>query len=258
MKTIIASILMLAAIPAGAGTTIPELSNTQPVATTGSGWQFRAALYGWATALDGDVTLRGKNAPVDCGFGDVLDNLDFAVMGAVEIRHGKWGLLADLFYAELGTGNSIGNLDYEAGLKQFISNFIVTRNLVETANTHVDVYAGARVNWLNADLDITSTGIVRTRTFSGSQSKTWGDPIIGARLQQELPACFFLRAVGDIGGFGVSSDLTWQAMAGLGYHINDASSMFLGYRGIGTDYKDGSFGYDVISHGLLLGFECKF
>ena len=30
------------------------------------------------------------------------------------------------------------------------------------------------------------------------------------------------------------------------------------YRGIGTDYEDGAFGYDVISHGILLGFEYKF
>lgn len=78
------------------------------------------------------------------------------------------------------------------------------------------------------------------------------------RFQQELPNRFFLRAVGDIGGFGISSDLTWQALAGLGYHINDAAAVVLGYRGIGTDYEDGPFGYDVISHGILLGFEYKF
>lgn len=44
----------------------------------------------------------------------------------------------------------------------------------------------------------------------------------------------------------------------LGYHINDSGSVLLGYRGIGTNYEDGAFGYDAISHGILLGFECKF
>ncbi|HEX5790843.1 MAG TPA: hypothetical protein VFY13_06795, partial [Luteolibacter sp.] len=73
-----------------------------------------------------------------------------------------------------------------------------------------------------------------------------------------LPNSFFVRMVGDIGGFGVSSDSTWQALAGLGYHLDDSSSVWLGYRGIGTDYQDGGFGYDVISHGLLLGYECRF
>jgi len=56
----------------------------------------------------------------------------------------------------------------------------------------------------------------------------------------------------------VSSDFTWQALAALGYHLNDSASVLLGYRGIGTDYEDGAFAYDVISHGLLLGFEYKF
>lgn len=257
-RTIATSALLLSAIPATAGTTIPSLTSTQPVATTESAWQVRAALYGWGTALDGEVTLRGNNVPVDSGFDDILDNLDFAVMGAVEIGNGKWSLLADLFYAELSSSNSKGNLDFKSQLDQFIGNFVITCNMIDNPCTRFDVYAGARVNSLDADLDITRTGLRREGIFSGSESKTWVDPILGVRVQQELPNRFFMRGAGDIGGFGVSSDFTWQALAALGYHINDSASVLLGYRGIGTDYEDGAFGYDVISHGLLLGFECKF
>jgi hypothetical protein len=257
-KNIITSTLLLSAIPAIAGTTVPSLTETQPVATTGSGWQVRAALYGWATALDGDVTLRGNNVPVDVGFDDILDNLDYAVMGVVEIGRGKWSFLADLFFAELSAGNSKGNLDFDVRLDQFIGNFAITCNVIDDPRTRFDIYAGARVNSIDVDLDITRTGILRTRTFSGSDSETWVDPILGARFQQELSDRFFLRAVGDIGGFGLSSDLTWQALAALGYHINDDAAVVLGYRGIGTDYEDGSFAYDVISHGILLGFEYRF
>jgi opacity protein-like surface antigen len=255
MKTIIASIFLLAAIPASAGTTIPELTNTQPVATTGSGWQLRAALYGWGTALDGDVTLRGNTVPVDAAFEDVFENLDFAFMGAVEIGNGKWSFLADLFYAELSISNARRNLEFNSELDQFIGNFLIAYNVIDHPDTRFDVYAGARVNSLDVGLEILTN---RVGTFSGSDSKTWVDPVIGARFQQELPNCFFVRAVGDIGGFGVSSDITWQALAALGYHVSDSAALTLGYRGIGTDYEDGQFGYDVISHGLLLGFEYKF
>lgn len=254
-KTIATTAILLSAIPAFAGTTVPSLINPDPVATTESGWQVRAALYGWGTALDGDVTLRGNNVPVDVGFDDVLDNLDYAVMGAVEIGNGKWSFLADLFYAELSSSNSRGNLDFKTQLDQFIGNFVITYNLLDESCTRFDVYAGARVNSIDADLDIQTN---RIGTFSGSESKTWVDPIIGVRVQQELSDRLFFRAVGDIGGFGVSSDLTWQALAALGYHINESASVLLGYRGIGTDYEDAQFGYDVISHGLLLGFEYKF
>jgi hypothetical protein len=73
-----------------------------------------------------------------------------------------------------------------------------------------------------------------------------------------LPSLAGSSAPADIGGFGVSSDLTRQALAALGYHINDDAAVVLGYRGIGTDYEDGSFAYDVISHSILLGFEYRF
>jgi hypothetical protein len=254
-RNIIITALLFSAIPAMAGTTVPSLVEAQPVATTESGWEVRTALYGWGTMLDGDVTLRGIDAPVDVGFDDILHNLDYAVMGVVEIGRGKWSFMADLFLAKLGVGGLEGNLDYETQLNQFIGNFTMIRNIIDDPHTRFDIFAGARVNSMDLDLDIKTN---RLGTFSDSQSKTWVDPVIGARFQQELSDRFFIRALADIGGFGVSSDLTWQALAALGYHISDAASVAIGYRGLGTDYEDGDFGYDVISHGVLLGFEYKF
>lgn len=252
------SILAVAEIPASASTTIPEITTTRNAVATESGWQFRASLYGWATALDGDVTIRGIDVPVDVAFEDVFDKLDFAVMGAVGFEYGRWNFIADFFFAELGASNSGRKLDFEAQLEQFIGNFVIAYNVIEDFETCLDVYAGARVNSMEVDVDITRTGILGPRTFSASDSKSWVDPILGVRLQRELSSCFFLRAVGDIGGFGVSSDVTWQALLGLGYHINDSASVMIGYRSLGTDYEDGNFGYDVVSHGLLLGLEYRF
>jgi opacity protein-like surface antigen len=254
-QTFAASAILLSAIPAIAGTTAPSLTNTGQLATTTPSWHCRVALYGWATALDGDVTIRGNSVPVDASFSDILDKLDFAAMGAVEVGCGKWSLLADLFYAQLSGSNSRKDVYFESQLSQFIGNFVVAYHVIDTTATRLDVYAGARVNSLDADLDINPR---RIGAIHRSASKTWVDPIIGVRFQQDLSNKFFLRMVGDIGGFGVSSDFTWQTMAALGYRTNDNGSVLLGYRGIGTDYSDGNFGYDVISHGLMLGFEYKF
>jgi hypothetical protein len=237
---------------------MPAVDDARLVTTTDSGWRVRTALYGWATMLEGDVTLRGNTAPVDVGFDDIVENLDFAVTGVVEVGRGRWSFLADLFYAQLSAGNSRGNLDFGAELEQFMGNFDITYNVIDGPCRRFDIFAGARVNSMDIELDIIRTGLVNTRTFEGSQSKTWVDPVVGVRFQQELSNGFFFRALGDIGGFGISSDLTWQALAAIGYRINDSSSVALGYRGIGTDYEDGSFGYDVISHGLLLGLEYRF
>jgi opacity protein-like surface antigen len=128
---------------------------------------------------------------------------------------------------------------------------------METSTTRLDTYAGARVNWMETDVDINGKGPFG-KSFSESGDKTWVDPIIGFRVHHDLNEKWFVRALADIGGFGVSSDITWQGMASLGYRVTDNASVGLGYRGIGTDYTSGTTTYDVISHGLLLGFEYKF
>jgi hypothetical protein len=254
-KTLAASAILLSAIPASAGSTVPSLTNAEPVASSESGWRVRTAIYGWGTSLNGDVTLRGNNVPVDVGFSDILQKIDFAFMGAVEVGNGKWSFLADLFYAELSANNTKRGILFDCQLNQFVGNFIVAYNVIDTAPTRFDVYAGARVNSMDTELNIDFPILP---DISDSARKTWVDPIIGVRFQRELSDKFFFRALGDIGGFGIESDLTWQAMAAIGYRVNNNGSVVLGYRGIGTDYSSGGFGYDVISHGLLLGFEYKF
>jgi|688.fasta_scaffold24886_4 hypothetical protein len=44
----------------------------------------------------------------------------------------------------------------------------------------------------------------------------------------------------------------------LGYRLSEKSALSIGYRGLGTDFTDGGFTYDVVSHGLLLGYEYSF
>lgn len=255
MKRIIGFLLLAATGVAGASTMVAGPKGYPVASSTASGWQVRTALYAWATALDGDVTLLGNTASADASFEEILDQLDAAFMGALEISNGQWGILSDVFYAELSTGNAWGNRSFDVELSQFIGNFVITRKLVDRAKTRLNAYAGARVNALDVAVNIQTNFI---GTFSGSGNRSWVDPLIGMRLERELSDVFFLRMVGDVGGFGVASDVTWQALAGVGCQLGESSSVMLGYRGIGTDYEDGSFAYDVISHGLLLGYECKF
>jgi hypothetical protein len=68
-----------------------------------------------------------------------------------------------------------------------------------------------------------------------------------------------MRYNADIGGFGVSSDLVWQAFLGFGYRITENASLAVGYRGLGVDYSSGEYRtLDVINHGPVLGFEFRF
>ena len=256
-KNIIASAVLLSAAPAIAGTTAPSLDNTQLVTTTDSGWRVSTSLYGWFTRLDGDMTFRGTTVPVDVPFNKVFDNLKFTFMGLVEVGKGRWSFMSDLFYAKLepSTSNQFGTFDSQ--IEQFIGNFAVFYNVIQTSTTRLDAYGGARVNWMETDVDIQGKGPLGV-SFSESAANTWVDPIIGLRYHHDFTEKLFIRALADIGGFGISSDITWQGMVSLGYRVTDNASIGLGYRGLGTDYTSGGTTYDVISHGLLLGLEYKF
>jgi len=63
---------------------------------------------------------------------------------------------------------------------------------------------------------------------------------------------------GDIGGFDVGSELTWQAYAGLEYQFPNSMYAALGYRALSVDYSSGGFTYDMVTSGPQIEFGMKF
>jgi hypothetical protein len=74
----------------------------------------------------------------------------------------------------------------------------------------------------------------------------------------EINDRWFLQAGGDIGGFGVNSDLIWQANTAIGYRFSENISALVGYRGLGVDYSDGGFLVDTVAHGPAIGMTFRF
>lgn len=254
LLTVIVSLLTTAGL--NAGNTEISVSNADPVE---SGWRFRIAPYAWLTSVDGDISVGPLTAPVDISFSDTLDKLDMAYMFLIEAGYERWNLNCDFVYGDFsndipGGGQPFGSFRYE--YTQLVITPTVGYRVIESDGYSMDVFAGARVT----SFDTTLTG----RFVGGGQIQrgaddTWTDPIIGIRGQSDLSESFFLRYNADIGGFGVSSDLVWQAFLGLGYRITDSASMALGYRGLGVDYtSDTQNRLDVINHGPLLGLEFRF
>lgn len=88
-------------------------------------------------------------------------------------------------------------------------------------------------------------------------SKSWVDPFVGLRGRYNITDNLYLSARGDVGGFGVSSDLTWNAFAAVGYQWTRTFSTELGYRHLTIDYSDGGFVYDAEMSGIYLGLTLK-
>jgi hypothetical protein len=72
-----------------------------PAAAQTSGWSFAVSPYAWVPGISTAVDTAWGTVEVDKSSSDVLSKLDVAFMGAFEARKGRWGLIADLFYANL-------------------------------------------------------------------------------------------------------------------------------------------------------------
>ncbi len=93
---------------------------------------------------------------------------------------------------------------------------------------------------------------------SASRSVNWLDPIVGLRARLNLSDQFFLKLYGDVGGFGVGSDLTWQYYAGLCWQASKNGVMEVGWRQNFNDFTRGDFRYDVSMHGPYMAYSYRF
>jgi opacity protein-like surface antigen len=210
-------------------------------------WTFDVTLYGLAAGMSGDVMVKGIPADVDMGFDQIWNNLEFGAMGKVRVGHGRWALTTDVIYMDLGASKNNVSVDFEQWVVEPSLSYRICQNF--------EVLAGARYNQLDGEIN-GPLGI----TPSGTQS--WWDPIVGANVSLPLGEKFSLNLRGDIGGFDVGSDLTWQAFPSVNWQIAKSWSLNAGYRWVYTDYSDGSganeFQYDMLSQGPQLGVTFRF
>lgn len=230
-----------------------------------SEWQFKALPYVWAISIEGDSTVKGQDSDVDIRFKDILEQLNFGVFLEGEARKERFGLFANVLYADLETDQGTGPLDIEVGTKVFMGGGGASYRLgpypLDSGGGALvlDPYAGFRYTLIDVDLDISGQ-----RNESADQQ--WVDPIVGLRSILQLTPRWNLTAFGDVGGFGVGSDFTWQAAGVVGYRFGlfgEGDAQVLGgYRAIGQDYSDGDgdseFKWDVVYHGPVLGLSVTF
>ena len=240
-----------------AGTQTADKNPTVAEVPADSGWTFRLAPYAWVTAIDGDVRLGPLSAPVDISMADTLEDLDMAWMGLIEASYGRWSFGLDGVYGKTsqdipGGGRVFRSFRFEQ--KQWILTPTISYRVVDTTGYHMDIIAGARFSIFEAELTGRLSG---GGQIAASRDADWVDPIIGIRGQKDFNEKWFFRYNGDIGGFGASSDLVWQAFAGVGYNLCDSASIAVGYRGLGLDYEKGGFALDTVSHGPVLGLELR-
>ena len=98
------------------------------------------------------------------------------------------------------------------------------RELIDSAQPELvaAIRAGvqARVNQLKAELaDQIASRLTSRLSQSFSLYENWFDPFIGVRGRYNFCRPFYLTAEGDVGGFGIGSEVTCQAYGAIGCQL---------------------------------------
>ncbi len=216
----------------------PDSAGPQP-------WSFSITPYLWAAGLDGDTAAEGIGSEIDTGYSFFsLDNLDLAIGTDVEARKGKWGVLLDGMYVDFSDTSDGTFVDTEAEVSG--GYFEASAAYPAAKIPGLDLIFGVRYVALEASVRLTPGPSAESR-------KSWLDPLVGARFSHEFNDRWSVVLRGDVGGFGVSSELVTNVAAIFGFGITDAMTLRFGYRALKMDFEDDQFVLDAIAQGYVFG-----
>lgn len=183
-----------------------------------------------------------------------------AAMMAGGVRYKRWAFGADLIYARLHDdfappSGLLYSSTHEV-IKETIGTFELSYRVIDSEKAFLDVCAGGRV--YNFYTEIVLRPNLLNQGVNASGSSTWADPILGLRGRYYVSRNVFLSAYGDVGGFGVGSDFSWQVIGTLGIQATQSCDVHLGYRALGFDREEGRSKQDITTHGPIIGAAIRF
>ena len=215
--------------------------------TTDEEWIFGAELYFWGASIGGQSST---GSDIDVDVGDILSSVEFAFMGTVGARKGKWSLAADVIYLNAEDGDTIApGLKADVELTNWVVTPVVGYNLVDTGKSRLDILGGARFLYIKADLKLDALGL--RADDSGSN---W-DAVIGARGTVDLTEKWYLFGYVDIGTG--ESKLTWQGLGGVGYRFK-WFDLVAAYRYLRWNFDDNKALDNLFLHGPAAGIRFLF
>ena len=227
-------------------------------------WHLRLGIPIWLAGLDGTLTVRGSELEPSEDPSDIDlfgSHLDGAAALHAEAEKRTFGLIFDSMYVDVGaTANTSIGAAAEGSVQGFVGEldafYIVTRPEpgVGWGALAADVLAGVRFTRLDLGVDTAAT--------TASSSHWVVDPLVGGRIEVGLTDWLGYKLRGDIGGFGLASDLTWNVDTAFAFHFSKLFQMDLGYRWLDYDFSKGSgtdqSGLDLTLEGPYLGVQFAF
>jgi hypothetical protein len=219
-------------------------------------WKHTLFLYGMGAAIDGTSTIGNVSLPVDVSISDLFDALKFGAMAAYRMENDEWSFEGDATYMNLGWNQrgSGGRVSGDLGVDQF--------TLMATAGKRINRNLEALVSLAYFDITSEIEVSVLQQRLRARRDASWVDPLVGLNYAIPFAGKWTYTLRGDIGGFGVGSDLTWQILTAFRRQNTERFGWFVGYRVISFDYSSGSGSnyqrHDLTQQGPMAGINFSF
>lgn len=222
---------------------------------------FQITPYVWATAFGGTIQPlpNGPAFRVSKSFGDLLEDLDVAFFVSGLYQSGRFVAVGDVSHSSASKEGLVPTpipgvpvVPAAGRLKQTSVTLLGGVRAAENAGVTIDLLAGLRAFWIRTSVAAPALGVQRSPTLD------FADPIVAARVNARLADGWSLLAYGDVGGFGIGSDLTTQGVVTVNARVARSVWLSAGYRALLVDYDKDGHRADVSLGGPLLGATFTF
>jgi len=226
-----------------------------PAASQAQDWTGQVTLYGWGAGVAGDFTpfAGAPTLSFNNSFSEVLEDLDAAFFATAFARRGAFVLFGDFTYGA-SSRDGVVPPGVPASGKVTLTSLTVAagRRFDAGGGTTVAVMGGLRGWIVDGSVSVPLAGV------SLAPEKTFADPIAALRINAPIADRWSLLTYADVGGFGVGSEVTWQAAVTANYRATENLFLSAGYRHLYLDYRDGGTVFEGAMTGPLIGATWRF
>lgn len=251
--------------------------NTPRLPAEAEQWKYAVTLYGYLPSVHGQVSFpnRSLSPSFSVSQQEILSDLNLAFMGTVRAHKGDWGVLADVFHADLSDSAKVTrdvkvrgipikgasaslNLDSKTSLLTLAGTYALT----DTPRNVTRLVAGARVLDTQQKLDWKLSGAIPgfgTLEHDGHSkiNKTVWDGIVGVTGQAHFGEGLRWFAPYHLDVGAGDSRLTGQALVGVGYSY-PWGGLTATWRYIGYEFKSGDAMSSLSFNGPAVGVVLHF
>ena len=231
------------------------------------------APYLWASDVAMDVAVNGDPIiGVDVPFSDILDKLDMAFMGHIEVSSDNFGAFFDGIYISLAD-NKVVNLgpdgpilgdmlvDVDLKLNIYELGMFYRMGSGEVGSSAFDIIGGVRLVDVAQNLDIVLPAPAATpvnKLIDAAET----DIFVGARLVGKFTEKWHYKLRADIAGGGTEGTINGLAAVGYTFGQSGLFSLDLGYRYMNIELKsenaNGTIESELTMSGPVVGFIFSF